>query len=120
MRLGALSLMRKTSSRSTLNLAAWHSPHSLVWSWCASISADRIWRKPNGWLRFGIYGGKHNYGGEWMLAFPFIILRWSWQHEKWFKDMYRRKAIECEELERKARWLRRELADTRKGIGLSA
>lgn len=120
MRFGPLSLLSKTSSRRTFNIASWHSRHSLVWSWCVSVSVDRSWRKPNGRLRFGVSSRTHNLGGEWVLIVPFLILRRSWQHEMWFKDMFRRKSDECEQLERKVRWLRDELADTRKDVGLPA
>ena len=113
MELGALSLFAKTNSRRTFNLAAYHSPHSLTWSWILSLSFDRSWRKANGWPRFAMSTYSTNGGPQWVVVLPFVSINWQRQREMWFRDLFYRARVEEEALERTISRLRRELSQVR-------
>lgn len=105
-----LSLLRRTSNRRTINLASWHSPHSLTWSWILSAS----WSLPSyerpvwNWSRVGphrfygarvgsiasVYLCRDNGGRQWGLCLLGARLNWSRQRPMWFRDLYRR---QCDE-----------------------
>lgn len=109
MKLGALSLFSKTNSRQTFNLAAYHSPHSLTWSWVLSLGFDRSWRKVNGRPRFSARRGPMG----WVVALPFVSLNYQRQREMWFRDLFHRAREREDVLERKVWRLRRELSEVR-------
>lgn len=110
MKLGALSLFAKTSSRRSFNLAAYHSPHSLTWSWVLSLNFDRSWRKANGWPRFAVSIYSTNGGPQWAVVLPFVSLNWHRQREMWFRDLFHRTREREDALERTVSRLRREMA----------
>lgn len=70
-----------------INIASWHSPHSLTWSWILSIRRQR-----NGegrWLGFHLR--KTNVGTQWMLQFAHCTLQWHRQRPMWYREMWNRK-----------------------------
>lgn len=87
-----LSLFSKTSSPRTFNLASWHSPHSMTWSWILSIS--RSSEETNVlWPIFMPY--RTNGGLQFVLRIPFIALvHWHRQRPMWYRDLYNRKRDE--------------------------
>ncbi|WP_374453781.1 hypothetical protein [Phenylobacterium sp.] len=113
MKLGALSLFAKTNSRRTFNLAAYHSPHSLTWSWILSLGFDRSWRKANGWPRFVLSVYRTNGGPQWVVLLPFVSLHWHRQREMWFRDLFRKAREREDALERAVSRLGQELAQVR-------
>jgi hypothetical protein len=114
-RIGGLALFAPTNSKRSFNIASYHSPHSLTWSWILSVSFDGIWRYPpppmatRKGLRLGFHPYRTNDGLQWVLTFPFVVIHWHRQREMWFRDMYRRARDREEELEAKVSKLRREL-----------
>lgn len=113
MKIGALSILARTSSRYSFNLASWHSAHSLTWSWIVSISLDGEWRGSNGGLRFGVFPWRDNGGSQAVVALPFIVIQRHRQREMWFRDMYFRSRDREDDLERKVSALRRQLTMAR-------
>jgi hypothetical protein len=103
MELGALSLFKRTSNKSTVNIAAYHSRHSLTWSWILSVSFDGIWRKPSGGLRFGVHPYRDNGGLQVVVTLPFLIFHRHRQREMWFRDLHRRAADERDDLSTRVR-----------------
>lgn len=108
-----LKLLQRTNSPRSFNLAAYHSPHSLTWSWILSAHFDGIWRYPppplatRKGLRFGFHPYRTNGGWQWVLALPFVTVQWHRQREMWFRDMFYRAREREEELERRNSKLRR-------------
>lgn len=117
LRLGALALFQKTNSKGLYNIASWHSPHSLTWSWILSVHFDGIWRHPPTSVRKGLRLGFHTYRGnqglQWSLVAPFVVVSWKRQREMWYRDMYRRCWSEREALEQANSKLRRALREHR-------
>lgn len=121
MRLGPLTLFSRTSDRKTINLAFWHSPHSLTWRWGLSLRRHPLmWPKPyahRNSIGFGAgigallsFWAHTGHGGwQWGLSVLWHGLHFSQQQPMWFKDMCRRSWDECEEMKSENRKLRREL-----------
>jgi hypothetical protein len=109
MKIGPLSLFKRTNSRRLFNIAAYHSPHSLTWSWIVSASFDGVWRKPEGGLRIGIRSHRTNSGLHIVAALPFVVFERQRQREMWFRDLFRRARDREDELEERVSKLRREL-----------
>jgi hypothetical protein len=105
----ALKLFTRTNSRRSFNIAAYHSPHSLTWSWILSVSFDGTWRKSNGWPRFGVHPYRNNNGLQAGVVLPFVVFHWHRQPEMWFRDLFSSARDREEALERKVSKLRREL-----------
>lgn len=100
----ALSLFRRTSDRSTINIASWHSPHSMTWRWLLSASVQRIeFAKPRGmWettgrhvYRCGSIGSvisgfamRDNNGWQFGLTLLGLRLSFSQQQPMWYRDLY--------------------------------
>jgi hypothetical protein len=109
----ALQLFRRTNSPRHINIASYHSPHSLTWSWILCVTIDGIWRYPppplatRKGLRFGFSPYRTNGGLQWVLALPFVTVGWRRQKEMWFRDMFYRAREREEELETRNRELRR-------------
>lgn len=81
-----LHFFTRTSDRRCWNIAAFHSPHSLTWSWILSFSYD------GGRIRPHWYGYKDNNGLQWGFRIPLIgFIRWSRQQPMWFRDLYHRR-----------------------------
>ena len=80
-----LKLIRRTNSRRTWNLASYHSPHSLTWRWCLSLSLPEgdfgKWR-PTFWKY------RNNNGLQWAVGFLRCSLQWHVQPPMWYRDMY--------------------------------
>ncbi len=123
MKIGALTLFSRTSSKRTFSLAAWHSPHSLTWRWGLMLH-----RQPLAWPRpfavankmivgfgvgqlFAVTASRNNTGWRVDMAFLWHSLDLTTQHPMWFKDMFRRARDERDELEREVHSLRRKLDD---------
>ena len=104
--MGALSLFRRTSSRRTINLASWHSPHSLTWSWILALSLNPLLveRPRFTWSRsgphvtrgfnvgtlFSTYAMRNNGGWQFGLMVLGVSLNWSRQQPMWYRDLYQR------------------------------
>lgn len=104
MKIGALSLFTRTSG-SGINIAAWHSPHSLTWRWLLGAGFQRIeFAKPRGmWKNDGYfitragsigsllsgYAMRHNGGWQFGLTVLGLALSFSQQRPMWFRDLYR-------------------------------
>lgn len=117
---GGLKLLAPTNSKRRVNLASYHSRHSLTWSWILSLAVSGAWRKPNGRLRFGFSPWRTNCGGQWVLVLPFVELHWHRQRPMWFRDMFHRAREREEALERKVSNLRRKLAAAEQAAALTA
>lgn len=84
--MSGLKLFTRTSDRHSWNLASYHSPHSLTWSWllCFSLfrsDVRRVW--PLGWAY------RTNTGRCWGLRLPWIgVLHYQSQRPIWYRDLY--------------------------------
>lgn len=87
-----LTLLTKTSQRGRWNIAAYHNPHSLTWSWIVSFArftADEARVRPL-WFSY-----RTNDGLQWGFRVPFLgIIQWSRQQPMYFRDMYYRQRDE--------------------------
>jgi hypothetical protein len=86
----AVELLKRTSDRRTVNLASYHSRHSLTWSWILSATADGAWRKPCGGLRIGVHPYRTNGGLQVVVTLPGLVFHWHRQRPIWYRDLYRR------------------------------
>lgn len=115
MHIGGLSIFSRTSSAKRINLASWHSPHSLTWRWILSLGRHQLWTfKPYAFgraLRHGHAGIGGGFGqfiafrawrdnNGWQLAASLLwhALEFSQQPPMWYRDIYMRERDE--ELER--------------------
>lgn len=89
-----LTLFTRTSDRRRWNVAAFHSPHSLTWSWILSFSAPRA--DEGRWLNFWRY--RDNNGLQWGLQVARHCLRWHKQRPLLYRDLWRKARDENEEL----------------------
>jgi hypothetical protein len=122
-----LALMRKTNSKRLFNLASFHSPHSLTWSWILSLRfSEGITFKPRfmkdeGRLSVGFgnmlsgYTCKQSGGREWEINFLTVGLHYSPQRPMWFRDMFWRADDEREALKRRIRQLERQIEEKPSG-----
>jgi len=113
MRLGGLSLFTKTNSRGLFNLAAYHSPHSLTWSWIVSVKFDGVWRRPSGWPRFGVWAHRDNQGLQVSVTLPFMVFSRHVQEPMWYRNLFARARDREDALEEQNRKLRRALTVAR-------
>lgn len=113
MRVGALSLFARTNSARSFNIAAYHSRHSLTWSWIVSVSFDGTWRKPGGGLRFGLSPYTTNGGPQLVVMLPFAVFHHHRQEPMWYRDLYYRARDKREALERANNALRHQLTMAR-------
>ena len=91
-----LALFQKTNSPWHWNIASFHSPHSLTWSWILSFS---VFKSDEGrwWPLFWSY--RTNQGPHWGLRFPpFGLLTWQQQQPMWYRDLFIRRRDEAERL----------------------
>ena len=81
-----LAFLRRTSDRRCWNLVAFHSPHSLTWSWIVSWhwgENRRFW--PLWWTY------RTNHGLQWGVRIPFVgHFCWSRQRPMFYRDLYQR------------------------------
>lgn len=99
----ALSLLRRTSARN-INIASWHSPHSLTWSWILSLSWNTpAYVKPHAqWASVGphrfrgfsvgnlvnAHARRDNNGWQLGVSLLGLGLNWHRQRPMWFRDLY--------------------------------
>lgn len=93
------TFFRRTSGRS-INVAAFHSPHSLTWSWILSATLSHIlWPKPycrKNTIDFGAGLGQmigfHTYttngGRHWSLSLLWVCLSWDRQKPMYYRGLY--------------------------------
>lgn len=87
-----LKFFTRTSSSRLFNIAAYHSPHSLTWSWVLSFSFERQVRPL--W-----YGYRTNGGYHCGLRIPLVgVFMWQKQRPMWYRDLYQRKRDEADGL----------------------
>jgi hypothetical protein len=107
MKIGALSLFNKTSSKSDFSIAHWHSSHSLTWRWGLSLRRHHLSVKPFAHsmlpLRYG-HGGfgiglgtlvsltafRSNDGWQFAVTLLAHSLDYHQQRPMWYRDLYRR------------------------------
>lgn len=83
-----IKLLYKTNSRRSWNLASFHSPHSLTWSWILSFSCDG-YSERRFWPLVMTY--RTNQGLQWVVRIPYVgLFQWHRQRPMWFRDLYRR------------------------------
>lgn len=116
-----LSLFKRTSCRRTFNLATFHSPHSLTWSWILSLRRQEVmWPRPYAMRNsvgfgagFGQLIGFHVYrtngGWQWSVSLLWLALCWSKQRPMWFRDMVQRAWDEKSQADNEAARLREKL-----------
>src|SRR5690242_3536459 len=90
-----LALLRRTNDRRCWNIASWHSPHSLTWSWILSLSFPRAGE--GRWLHYSGY--RSNVGYQWCLQVARVALRWHRQRPMWYRDMWQRRRDELDGIE---------------------
>ena len=81
-----LSFFRRTNSAGCWNLASFHNPHSLTWSWILSFDLPRT--DEGRWLYFSKY--RANTGLQWSLQVARMCLRWHRQRPMFYRDLYYR------------------------------
>ncbi len=85
-----LTVLHRTSCPRTFNLLAYHSPHSLTWSWILSAQFDRMSRAGDGRFRFALHPYRTNQGLQIVLVLPWLCLQWHRQQPMFYRDMWRR------------------------------
>ncbi len=80
-----LAIFQRTNSRTSWNLASFHSPHSLTWRWILSFDLPK--RGQGRWFYFSHYGNRTS---QWVLFFFRFRLGWQTQEPMWYRDMYLR------------------------------
>ena len=116
-----LKLFSKTSCKKTFNVASFHSPHSLTWSWILSFRRHEVIR-PKFYARrskdgigagFGTlisaYAYRTNNGLTWDVCLFWHGLHFTRQSPTWYRDMFWRADDEREELNRRVRQLERQI-----------
>lgn len=74
---------RRTSSRCSWNLAAYHSPHSLTWRWLVSFTRPRS-KDEGRWIGFFHHGRQTGF------QFARYCLSIHTQEPMWYRDLYQR------------------------------
>lgn len=83
-----LALFTRTNDRGLWNVASFHSPHSITWSWILSF---RFPKKGQGrWLPF-FHSYRGNNGLQWHVAFAKCGIQWQRQNPMWYRDVLNRK-----------------------------
>lgn len=99
---------RRTSSKTTWNIASFHSPHSLTWSWILSLRRQPISFTPWSHFSTGHFSGfgagigqliafnAYRHNGGWQIGWSLLWheLHRSRQEPMWFHDMFWRKVNE--------------------------
>lgn len=132
MRIGPLSLLSRTSDRKTINIASWHSPHSLTWRWIMSLRRHPFaWPKPHARMNTVGFGAglgtllsfhayRTNGGWQWGASVFWHGLHFSQQRPMWFKDMFDRVRDERDQAHRDLRRAKREIGLIRHGAARAA
>jgi hypothetical protein len=87
LRRAGFSLLSRTSDRYTFNLAAFHSPHGLTWSW---IVAFILPRSPDEGRWLGAWTYSTNGGRQFGFQFMRCQLTFSRQRTMPYRDLWRR------------------------------
>lgn len=116
-----LKLFSKTSDKKTLNVASFHSPHSLTWSWILSFRRHEVMR-PKFYARrskdgigaglgtlISAYAYRTNSGLTWDVCLFCHGLHFTRQSPMWYRDMFWRADDEREALNRRVRQLERQI-----------
>lgn len=109
MKIGGLTIFERRG-RGRADIASWHSPHSLTWSWILTVSwAVPGYVKPHWqWETVGphkfrgasigslinAHAMRNNNGWQWGFAVLGLSLSWSHQYPMWFRDLYWRRESE--------------------------
>lgn len=103
--MSALKLFSRTNSKGHWNIASWHSPHSITWSWILSLSVLR--RGEGRWFYFSPF--RTNAGLQWILTLSRLRLQWHRQRPMWYRDALNRKRAQ-EDRDNYERYLMRSAA----------
>jgi len=81
-----LALFQRTSAKRTVNIASFHSPHSLTWTWILSFNfLERGSGEHKVWPLYAV--SKHS--KQWMLRVPFVgYFMWHRQEPMWYRDLF--------------------------------
>ena len=82
-----LMFFTRCSGEGCWNLASFHSPHSMTWSWVLSFRLPRS-RDEGRWFHFSRY--RSNDGLQWWLQIARISISWHRQRPMWYRDCYMR------------------------------
>ncbi|KTS09719.1 hypothetical protein SB2_11730 [Methylobacterium radiotolerans] len=109
MKIGGLTIFERRG-RGRADIASWHSPHSLTWSWILTVGwAVPRYVKPHWqWEAVGphkfrgasigslinAHAMRNNNGWQWGFAVLGLSLSWSHQYPMWFRDLYWRRESE--------------------------
>lgn len=78
-----LSVFTRCSGVGAFNIIAFHSPHSMTWSWLLSFNLPRP-----GEGRWFYFSRKTLGQEKWILQIARLRLGWSTQEPMWYRDMY--------------------------------
>jgi len=92
--MSGLALFRRTSNSGCWNLASFHSPHSLTWSWILSFSLPQ--GDSGRWL--GFHRWQTNQGQQWLLQIARCDLQWRRQRPIWYRHLYQKQRDEIDGL----------------------
>jgi hypothetical protein len=114
-----LSLFARTNSPRHWNLASWHSPHSLTWSWILHADVSRPTFNPH-WRAYGkhspdsplgpafhagfgtlarVSAYRNNNGWQLGASLLGVTLSWSRQQPMWYHDLWRRERDRQDQLD---------------------
>lgn len=101
MKLGALTILTRTSSHSTFSLASWHSTHSLTWRWALHLTRHVLSIAPvlhasrmgtavglGNLIKFVTY--RTNGGWQFSGSLLWLELSFNQQRPMWYRDLYMR------------------------------
>lgn len=82
-----LKFFSRTNVKGSWNVASFHSPHSLIWSWILAFSRFRG-DEARVWPLF--YGYRDNHGLQWGFRIPWIgLVLWHRQRPMPYRELYR-------------------------------
>lgn len=88
-----LKFFTRTNDRHRINLASWHSPHSLTWRWTLSFARFKGDERRAHWRL--LHTNRDNNGLQWMVLLPWIgLLDFHQQPPMWYRDLYVRQRDE--------------------------
>lgn len=115
MHIGPLGLFNRTSDGRVLNVASWHSSHSITWRWSLSLIRQHLSIRPlfhayrqhgrGGFVAgFGqlaaVRANQDNNGWQWSISLFWHELAFHQQQPMWYRDIVHRQ--DDEEIERGA------------------
>ena len=84
--MNGLKFFSRPSGKCYWDIASYHSPHSMTWSWILSFNLPRS-RDEGRWLYFSRH--RNNAGMEGSLQVARMCLRWHRQRPIWYRDCYK-------------------------------